>query len=133
MTCQTDAQGDFLFTVTAPETIAGISGEVSRSGGLLTFDDQAVAFPLMADGHITPVTAPWVFINTLKGGYLRACDPSEDSLRLIIDDSYEEEALQLDIWLDAKDIPIGAEILWNGRRIMSLEVSNFTYLQQNGG
>ena len=48
-----------------------------------------------------------------------------DLLRLTIDDSYEEDALTLDIWLNGQDIPIRAEILYDGRRILTLEIENF--------
>jgi len=85
-------------------------------------------FELLADGQITPVSAPWILIKTLRSGYLNACTYTDNGLMLIIDDSYEEDALQLDIWLNDENIPTEAEILWDGRRILSLQISNFVYL-----
>lgn len=124
MDCVMDKEGDMTFTVTAPESISGITGIISDTGGDLTFEDQLLAFPLLADGQITPVSAPWVLLRTLRSGYLRACTKSENGLMVIIDDSYQEDSLQLDIWLDENDLPVDAEILWDGRRVLSLEVNN---------
>ena len=47
-------------------------------------------------------------------------------LHLTIDDSYEEDALQLDIWLDGQNLPVQSDILYDGRRILTVQVSNFT-------
>lgn len=126
MNCRVDTKGDMTFTVIKPETIAGISGTVSGTGGKLVFEDTALAFQLMADGQISPVSAPWVLIKTLRSGYLTSCNMEADALRVAIDDSYEEDSLHLDIWLDADNVPKTAEIYWQGRRLLSVQVSNFT-------
>lgn len=125
VTCQTDAKGNVTFAVTAPETIAGISGAISDEGGKLTFDDAALGFELLADGQVTPVSAPWLLIKTLRGGYVTSCGMDGQQVRLSIDDSYEKDALHLDIWLDDQDIPRRAEILFRDRRILSLQIDNF--------
>lgn len=125
MNCQGDDFGNMIFTVTAPESIAGITGRVTREGGALTFDDVALEFATMADGQVTPVSAPWLFLKTLRSGYLTAAGNEGDTLRLTIDDSYEDDALQLDVWLDGDNFPIRGEVLYDERRIVSLEVENF--------
>ena len=126
MTCQGDSRGNLTFTVTEPESIAGITGIISQDGGTLTFDDTALAFPLMADDQLTPVSAPWILLKTLRGGYLTSANMEGELLHLTIDDSYEEDALQLDIWLDGQNHPVQADILYDGRRILTVQVSNFT-------
>lgn len=128
VSCEADVKGTLNFTVTAPETIAGITGTISSTGGKLTFDQQALAFPMLADGQVTPVSGPWILMNTLRSGYLTSCGKEGDGLRLSIDDSYRDDALHLDIWLDANDCPIRGEILWQGRRIVSMEVKNFRFV-----
>ena len=128
MECQADSLGDLTFTVTAPESISGITGTVSRDGGKLTFDGAALAFPMLADGQVIPASAPWLLVQTLRSGYLTACCKDGENLRLTIDDSYADQAIQLDIWLDTQDLPIRGEVLWQGRRVLSLEVRNFAYL-----
>ena len=127
--CQGNPDGSLTFSVLKPDTISGISGVLSAGGGRITFDkDKAVAFPMLAEGEVTPVSAPWLLYNTLRSGYLTACGTEGERLRLTINNSYEEEALQLDVWLDAEDRPALAEILWEGRRILSIRVSNFQIL-----
>lgn len=128
MACIGDAQGNIHFTVTAPETIAGIAGSISTAGGRLTFDDQMLAFPLLADGEVSPVSAPWLFLHTLRGGYIRSGCRVDGGSRLTVDDSYEADALQLEVWLNGQELPVAAEIQWQGRRILSMRVENFTYL-----
>jgi len=125
MSCQTGGRGDVEFTVTRPETIAGITGKISSGEGKLTFDGAALQFPLLADDQVTPISGPWILMKTLLGGYLTAANEEDDLLHLTISDSYEEDALQMEIWLNAEDQPISAEILYDGRRIITMTVENF--------
>ena len=125
MQCQGDNDGTLAFTVTAPESIAGVTGIISGGTGKLTFDDQAVAFPLLADDQVTPVSGPWILLKTLLGGYLTACNEEGGLIHLMIHDSYEEDALELEIWLDEESCPIQGEIAYEGRRIVTMEIENF--------
>ena len=128
MNCRADSAGDLTFTVTAPETIAGITGTISGQEGKLTFGDTALAFELLAEGRLSPVSAPWVLIHTLHQGYLTACSVTDSGLVLSINDRYEENALNLSVYLGNDDLPTGAEIFWEGSRILSLTVANFSFL-----
>lgn len=128
MSCQADTKGNMKFTVAKPESIAGISGTVSKGSGKLTFDDQVLAFDILADNLISPVSGPWVLIETLRSGYLTSCSQENELLRVAIDDSYAENALHLEVWLDSNDIPQRCEIYWQGRRLLSMHVRNFTFL-----
>lgn len=126
--CKVDANGDLTFSVSEPATIAGITGTVTGSGGRLTFDDKALAFSLLADGEVSPVSAPWLLMKTLRSGYIRSCCQEDSGLRLSIDDSYEANALRLDVWLGEGDVPVFAEIMWQGRRVLSMKVENFIFV-----
>lgn len=128
MRCQADKNGDLSFSVTEPDSISGITGGIRNTGGELTFDGKVLAFEMLADGQITPVSSPWLFVKTLQSGYFSSCGTWDGGLVLGIDDSYKENALHLDIWLDSDDLPVRSEILWQGRRVVSLEVRNFSYL-----
>ena len=128
MKCDVDSSGVMLFQVTSPDTISGITGNISDEGGKLTFDDQALLFETIADGQITPVSAPWLLVRTLRSGYIKACGKYDNGTYIQIDDSYENDALHLDIWTDENNLPVRAEIQWQGRRILSMHVENFTIL-----
>ena len=127
MDCKTDREGSITFTVVEPTTIAGISGGISGSGGVITFDDKVLAFQTIADGLVTPISAPWLLMKTLRSGYLKDVAKTEQGYEISIDDSYAEESLQLRI-RTANDLPAFAEIFWQGRRILTVVVENFSFL-----
>jgi hypothetical protein len=124
--CTAHPMGNLNFVVLSPESIGGITGKITAESGFLTFDDAVLAFPLLADGEVSPVSAPWMLVKTLRSGYLAAAGKDGEYLQLTIYDSYEEDAMQVDIWLDETDTPIRAEILYDGRRILTLIIKNFT-------
>lgn len=128
LNCNSNAKGDIAFTVMEPEAISGITGELSGEGGVLTFDDTALHFELMADDQLSPISAPWILLKTLRAGYMTSACVENGRILLSIDDSYEEDALRLDIWLDAENIPEQADILFDGRRILSVSVDDFEIL-----
>ena len=128
MDCCTDEGGDLSFVVKEPESIAGIAGKLTASSGFLTFDDVALAFPLLADGELSPVSAPWIFMYTLRSGYLVAAGEDGTQYRLTLRDSYEEDALHVDVWINQENIPQRAEILWQGRSVLSIYIEDFAFM-----
>jgi len=127
MDCAADSVGDMTFCVTAPESIAGIEGSLSYAGGTLDFADTALQFDLLADDQLTPVSSPWILLKTLRSGYIASACYEEELLRLTVDDSYEEDALRLDIWL-RDECPVRSDVLYDGKRILSMEVKDFEIL-----
>ena len=123
MDCTADAQGNVCFTVTEPDSISGISGQIAQEGGTLRFDDTLLCFELLTDDQLSPVAAPWILVRVLRSGYLRAACKEEERVRLTIDDSYEEDALTVDVWLDEQALPERGEILYDGRRILTLKLA----------
>lgn len=128
MQCETAVNGNTTFTVVQPDTISGISGTISDDGGAITFDDNVLAFEPIIDGNISPVATPWLFLKTLRGGYIKACSTDSSGLYIQIDDSYAGKPVLLEIWTDGDDLPQHVEISWDGRRILSMDVENFTIL-----
>ena len=126
VTCTTDGEGNLTFCLTAPETIAGITGTVSAGGGALTFDGTALAFSPLADGMVSPVAAPYVVAESWRQGYITAAGPAEDGLRLTVDTVWADSALTVDTWLE-KNIPVFAEVCYNGQRILTIRISEFQY------
>lgn len=126
--CSMDNNGDVAFIVLSPSTISGISGKLTGDTGYLSFEDEILVFPLLADGEVSPVSAPWLLIKTLRSGYLSSAGMDDEKLQLTIHDSYEEEALMMDVWLNESDIPVCADIMWQGRRVLSIEVKDFVFM-----
>lgn len=128
MDCRGDALGNVEFSVTGPETIAGITGTMSESGGKLTFDETALHFNLIAEDTLSPVSGPWLLVKTLRSGCITSVCEEEGQLHMSIDDSYEDDALRLDIWLDGQGSPVRAEVLHEGVRILTMNIKSFQIL-----
>ena len=126
--CRADRDGNVSFTVIEPQSISGVTGEIHMSRGRLTFDHMALGFPLMVDGVLSPVSGPWILLKSLRSGYLASCAETESGMRLTLQDSYEENTLQIDVWTDPEGIPCFAEIVWKGQRILSFKIDNFVML-----
>ena len=123
-----DSQGSITFRVLSPESIAGITGSIRDTGGVFHFDDTAISFEFLADGQLSPIIAPWLFLNTLRSGFIDSVAEEEDNTHVILHDGFSENALQVDAWINKDGIPIRGEILYDGRRILSLDVTNFEIL-----
>lgn len=128
MQCVSDNSGNIVFTVTKPASISGISGQISEDGGRLTFDEHVLGFPLLVDEQFSPVSAPWLFVKTLQSGYIHSACPTKDGTYVCIDDSFADDALQVNIWLDDMNRPTTAEFFWRNRRILSMQINGFSFL-----
>ena len=126
--CVADSSGAVRFEVIAPDSISGITGIMTGEEGTLTFDDEVLLFSPLADGQLAPVTGPWVFLKALRSGYLVSCGQTGYGSILTLDDSYAEDAFRLEVGLDDRDLPVFAEIYWQGRRILSMRIDNFEIL-----
>ncbi len=128
MGCQLDAHGNLSFQVTEPEAISGITGKVEAGQGSLLFDSTVLSFPLLADGLLSPASAPWILFTAIRSGYMQSAGPDGDLTMVRLKDSYGEDAFQAELWLDGDHKPVRGEILWKDRRILALSVSNFRFL-----
>lgn len=124
--CVVDTAGTLQFTVTEPDTLTGVTGVISEDKAALTFDDKVLALPMLADGELSPVSAPWIFVNSLRSGYLTACGKEDTGYCLYIDDSFEEDPLHLRIYTDADMVPLQVDIIYHDRRILTVTITNFT-------
>ena len=128
MQCRLDTSGNVTFTVTQPEAIAGVTGNISAAGGKLTFGEEILAFPLLAEGQVSPVSAPWLLMKTLRSGFITSAGTVDGYTRLIVDDSFDSDPFTLHIFLDEANSPTEAEIYWHNRRILTLSICNFQML-----
>ena len=128
MNCQVNAEGKLTFCVIAPESISGISGVIEDSGGYIVFDGKLLSFEMLADGLITPVSGPWLMIHTLRCGYIAACGQAENGIQIGIDDTYKDSPIHLEFWTDNNDLPLRGEVVWQERRILTIDVKNFAFL-----
>ena len=126
--CVVDAEGTLDFTVVSPKEIAGIRGKIQAGQGRLVFADTVLSVPLLAEGELSPLSGPWVLISTLRGGYMVSAGKEGELLRLSVNDSYAENALRLEVWLDTSMVPQNAEIYRQGRRALSMTIKDFHFV-----
>lgn len=129
LTCEADGEGKLSFRVEDPETIAGITGTVDGDTGKVTFDGTSLAFGPLADGQLGPVSAPYALARSWRTGYITACGPDGEALRMTVDASFEENPVTVDTWLDGeKKVPICGEICYNGQRILTVSIEDFEFI-----
>lgn len=126
--CTFDSSGNLKFVVQSPETISGIEGTIDSAGGNLLFDDTALAFPLLADDQLSPVSAPWILMKTLRSGFITSAGMVDGYTRLIVDDSFDSDPFTLHIFLDNTNSPTEVDIYWHNRRILTLSIRDFRIL-----
>lgn len=123
--CTLDGGDTMSFRVVEPENIADIRGTVTGAEGTVGFDDTVLAFPLMAQGRLSPLSGPWVVLKAIRSGNILAAGREGELLRLTIDDSYQDNALTVDLWLEEGQ-PCQAEIAWEGLRCLSMTFDDFS-------
>lgn len=128
MNCTFSESGDMTFTVVSPESLNGITGTVSSEQGTLTFDNEVLLFALLAEDQLTPISAPWLTSKALRSGYIQSCGIDGENIKVILDDSYAANALQVEIWFSKDMIPVAADISWQNRRILTIEIGSFSYV-----
>lgn len=126
--CVADKNGRVEFSVLEPEPISGISGYISAEKGAITFDDQVLAFPLLIDGAITPVSAPWIFITALRSGYIYSAGSKGDRSLVSIEDEFFDQHLRVEIEIAKNNLPERAVIYWQGNAFLSLKITHFHIL-----
>ncbi len=122
--CTAQTDGVVRFEVLEPEEISGIAGTVAGNEGTITFEETVLAFPLMAEGRLSPVSAPWVLMKALRSGYILAVNQEEALLHITIDDTYNDDALTVEVWAE-DGVVQEAEIAWEGRRQISMTIDGF--------
>ncbi len=125
MDCRADKTGELKFTVVEPETISGISGVIRKGEGALVFDNTALSFELLTDDLLSPVSAPWIMLKALRSGYILSGGIEGQQVHITLRDSYDSDALRVDVWLDENQNPVQGEILWKDRRILTISVKDF--------
>ena len=105
-------------TLTAPETLSGMTARVDSSGAKLVFDGAEIGFSTLA--------APWVLADCWANGYIAWSGMEGDLLRVTYRTGYGTDELQADVWFDG-GVPARAELSYEGALLLSAELTNFTF------
>lgn len=123
--------GETLLTLSAPETVAGLTARVSGEENLLEFDGLSVETgPLDGDG-LTPVSAVPALLEAARSGYITACALEEDGTVLRVDcgdpAGSPGTGTETALWFDAATHALTrGEISTDGFRVILCEFSEFT-------
>lgn len=118
-------------TLSAPDTVAGITARVKGEDTQLEFDGLLVETgPLNEDG-LTPVSAIPALLETARSGYITTCSLEEESGLLRIDCGEPEgtpgTGTETSLWFDpSTHALVRGEIYVDGFRTILCECSDFT-------
>lgn len=123
--------GETLLTLSAPETVAGLTARMAGEENLLEFDGLSVETgPLDEDG-LTPVSAIPALLEAARSGYITACALEEDGAVLRVDcgdpAGSPGTGTETALWFDAATHALTrGEISTDGFRVILCEFSEFT-------
>ncbi len=126
MDCTTDGNDVLYLTVTAPETLSGITATVDQDGGRITYDGMAMDFGLLANGNVIPAAAPAIIAGCWTKEYISSAGQEENLYRVTYQKDFDEKMLIVDTWYE-KNVPIYAEICYNDKNIIKLTITNFSF------
>ena len=118
-------------TLTAPETVAGVTARVTGGDSRLEYDGVSVETgPLDGEG-LTPVSAFPALLEATRSGYILSCDMEEDGELLRVDCGDPEEepgaGTEAVLWFDpGTHALVRGEILVDGFRAILCEFTGFT-------
>ena len=124
--CQSDGNGIVHFSVVDPETIAGITGTMEGEEGTITYDGLQLAFPLLVYDRISPVAAPAFVVHCWLKEFILSAGIHGEQYRVTYEKKIQDKVLLIDTYFE-KDIPISAELCYNGYRILNIQITDFSF------
>ncbi len=122
--CATD--GTAVMTVTAPESISGISATVEPDGESARFNDVALEFGLLADGQVAPMVLPQLLFGCWTGGYIREAGQDKEILSAVYLSGYGEQELAVEQWFTQEGIPTAADFWFGTQNVASVTIRDFS-------
>ena len=120
-----------VITISAPETVAGLTARLAGGDGVLEFDGLSVETGPMDDSGLTPVSAVPALLEAARSGYITACALEEEGALLRVDcgdpSGTPGTGTETALWFDtATHALVRGEISVDGFRVISCEFSEFT-------
>ena len=118
-------------TLTAPETVAGLTARQSGEDGFLEFDGLSVETGPMNEDGLTPVSALPALLEAARSGYMTACALEENGTVLRVDcgepSGSAGTGTEITLWFDASTHAlVRGEVSVDGFRVILCEFSEFT-------
>ena len=130
LTAEVDGE-ETVLTLTAPETVAGLTARVSGEEGRLEYDGVSIETGALDGAGLTPVSAIPALLEAARSGYITACALEEGDTLLRLDCGDPEQpagtGTQTALWFDAATHAlVRGEISAEGLRVILCEFSQFT-------
>lgn len=119
-----------LLTLSAPETVAGLTARMAGEENFLEYDGVSVETGPLDENGLTPVSAVPALLEAARSGYMTACALEEDGTLLRVDcgdptgspGTGTETALWFDVSTHAL---VWGEVSVDGFRVILCECSGF--------
>ena len=122
-----------VLTLTAPETVAGISARLEEGESTLEYEDLCLGAGTLSSQQVSPMAALPRLMSALRDGWLLEEGQEEwngvPCLRLTVDQSGPGDGKILStLWLDtAGGMPLRGEIAVEGEIILTAEFTSFSF------
>ena len=122
---------DAVLTLTAPETVAGLTARWAGEAGTLEYDGVAVETGSLDPEGLDPVSAFPVLLEAARSGYLTACALEEDGAVLRVDcgdpAGTPGQGTETTLWVDGETgALLRGEIRVDGFRVIGCTCTAFT-------
>ena len=124
--CEADEDGQISFSVIEPSTVEGITGVVQGDEGTITYDGLQLVFPLMVYGQISPVSAPALLASSWVKEFILSAGMDGNIYRASYEKKINDKVILIDTYFE-KDIPISADLCYNGYTVMHMNITNFSF------
>lgn len=120
-----------VLTLSAPETVAGLTARITGADSRLEFDGISVETGPLDGAGLTPVSALPALLEAARGGYIVACALEEDGTLLRVDcgdpAASPGSGTETALWFDAATHAlVKGEISVDGFRAILCEFLEFT-------
>ena len=131
---------EMTLTLTAPETVAGITARVGGETGLLEYDGVSVETGPLDEEGLSPMSALPALLEAARSGYILSCsleEQGEGGELLRVDCGQAEgqpgTGTEISLWFDLATYALAqGEITVDGFRVILCQCSNFTFEKQEG-
>ena len=135
-----ERDGETVLTVTAPDTVAGITARVRKGETLLEYDGAGLSLGALDGSGLTPVSALPAVLQSLTEGYMARCawqgEGEGRALLIQCRDPRAEEGkgTGFDLYLDpATHALLRAEVSADGVLVLTVRFHEFTMEMTNDG
>ena len=123
--------GETCLTLTAPETVAGITARAAGEDSFLEYDGLVLETGPLNEEGLTPVSAVPTLLEAIRSGYIIACGLEENTGLLRVNCGDAEgvpgAGTEIALWFDAATHELKkGEIFSDGFRVISCVFTDFT-------